>query len=70
MPDVKKWETQSDPQKIEQLRNELGEAFLAIKNLTHDMGRLAARLTTTELSLKALVEGSTEAKAKPLKKKK
>ena len=67
MPDVKKWENQSDPQKIEQLRNELGEAFLAIKNLTHDMGRLAARLTTTELSLKALVEASTATKAKPKK---
>ena len=63
MPD-KKWESLSDPQKIEQLRNELGEAFLAIKNLTHDVGRLAARLTTTELSLKALVEGSAEIQTK------
>jgi hypothetical protein len=66
---VKKWEDQTDPQKIEQLRNELGEAFLAIKNLTHDVGRLAARLTTTELSLKTLVEGSTQTKAKPSNKK-
>jgi len=63
VPD-KKWESLSDPQKIEQLRNELGEAFLAIKNLTHDVGRLAARLTTTELSLKALVEGSAEIQTK------
>ena len=58
----KKWETRSDTEKIEQLRVELGEALLAINNLTHDVGRLAARLTTTELSLKALVEGSTEPK--------
>jgi len=69
VPVVKKWEEQTDPQKIETLRNELGEAFLAIKNLTHDVGRLAARLTTTELSLKTLVEGSTQTKAKPLNKK-
>ena len=69
MPDVKKWETQSDLQKIEQLRHELGEASLAIKNLTHDVGRLAARLTATELSLKTLVEDSTQTTAKPLDKK-
>ena len=65
MPDVKKWETQSDPQKIEQLRNELGEAFLAIKNLTHDMGRLAARLTTTELSLKELADALEDKGKRP-----
>ena len=69
MPVVKKWEDQTDPQKIEQLRNELGEAFLAIKNLTHDVGRLAARLTSTELSLKTLADGSTQTRAKPLNKK-
>lgn len=68
MPSVKKWEMKSDAEKIEQLRNELEEAFLAIKNLTHDVGRLAARLTTAELSLKDLV-GSTQTKAKPLSKK-
>ena len=69
MPVVKKWEDQTDPQKIEQLRNELGEVYLAIKNLTHDVGRLAARVTTTELSLKTLVEDSTQTTAKPLDKK-
>jgi hypothetical protein len=69
MPSVKKWEMKSDAEKIEQLQNELGEAFLAIKNLTHDVGRIAARLTTAELSLKTLVESSTQTKAKPSNKK-
>jgi len=68
MASDKKWETQTDPQKIEQLRNDLDEAVLTIKNLTHDVGRLAARLTTTELSLKGLVQASVQPKAKPLKK--
>jgi len=66
--DDKKWETQTDPQKIEQLRHDLDEAVLAIKNLTHDVGRLAARLTTTELSLKTLVEDTAQTKAKPSRK--
>ena len=68
MASEKKWEVQTDPQKIEQLRNDLDEAVLTIKNLTHDVGRLAARLTTTELSLKGLVQASIQTKAKPLKK--
>jgi hypothetical protein len=61
-----KWENQTDRQKTEQLRNDLDEAVLAIKNLTHDVGRLAARLTTTEISLKAL-ETSTQIKPKTVK---
>ena len=59
MASEKKWEAQTDPQKIEQLRNDLDEAVLTIKNLTHDVGRLAARLTATELSLKGLAETPT-----------
>ena len=68
MASEKKWEAQTDPQKIEQLRNDLNEAVLTIKNLTHDLGRVAARLTTTELSLRGLSGASTKTKVKPTNK--
>jgi len=58
--DDMKWEKQSDPQKIEQLRQDLDDALLAIKNLTHDVGRLAARQTTTESSMKELADAFEE----------
>jgi septal ring factor EnvC (AmiA/AmiB activator) len=52
----KKWEDQSDQQRIETLQTQLEEAHLAIKNLTHDLGRLAARQTNSENSLKDLAK--------------
>jgi hypothetical protein len=65
----KKWEDQNDQQRIETLRTQLDEAHLAIKNLTHDVGRLAARQTTSENSLKELAKTVEEIEAKRLKKK-
>ena len=63
--DDKKRENQSDPQRIEQLHDDLAEALLAIKNLTHDVGRLAARQTTTESSLKELADAFKETGKRP-----
>ena len=69
MPKDIKWENQTDAQRIQQLRNELDDTLLALRNLMHDVGRLAARQTATELSLKALVETSRGSSRKVLKKK-
>lgn len=64
----KKWEDQTDQQRIETLQTQLGEAHLAIKNLTHDLGRLAARQTNSENSLKDLAKTVEEIGAKRPKK--
>ncbi len=65
----KKWEDQNDGQRIETLQTRLDEALLAINNLTHDVGRLAARQTTSENSLRDLAKTVGEIEPKRPKKK-
>jgi hypothetical protein len=69
MPKSTKWEDLSDPERIEQLHNDLEETNLAIKNLTHDVGRLAARQTTTETALTQIAKALELLEGKVFRKK-
>ena len=69
MPKSTKWEDLSDPERIEQLHNDLEETNLAIKNLTHDVGRLAARQTNTETALKEIAKALELLEGKVFRKK-
>lgn len=65
----KKWEDKTDREKMDQLHDDLREAHEKLGNLIHDVGRLAARQTTTESTLKEVAKAVEKIEGKVLKKK-
>jgi len=63
------WEKLTEAQRIQTLKSDLEETQLALKNLTHDVGRLAARMTTTETAVVEIGKAINEIKANVPKKK-